>query len=276
MSVPVISTSASTPTSTSDPSDPSGVSWTARLAKVLAVGAGAALTVFAVALPASAHVSANPETAEQGSFTKVSFRVPNEEAKADTTKVEIDLPLDHPIAAVSVRPVPGWTVAMVKSKLPKPIQSDGATITEAVSKITWSKGTIKPGEFQEFDVSMGPLPSDTDTLAFKAVQSYASGEAVHWDQPTPPGGEEPEHPAPTLHLTKKAPGSGEHGDAAAANDAGHEGAAAGQPVAQRAAGSSTGDSADGSARLLAALGLATGIIGIAVAAVALTRRRPSA
>jgi uncharacterized protein YcnI len=242
-----------------------------RLAKVLAVGAAAALTVLSAAVPASAHVTANAEEAEQGGFTKVSFRVPNEEAKAVTSKVEIDLPTDHPIASVSVRPTPGWTVETVKSKLPKPIKTDDLTITEAVTKITWSKGSIKPGEFQEFDVSMGPLPKDTDTVSFKAIQTYTGGPVVHWDQPTPAGGEEPEHPAPTLHLTKPT-GSDEHGAPADANG----GAAAAQPAAQQAAASSGSDSADGSARLLAGLGLAAGVIGIVIAALALTRRRPSA
>jgi uncharacterized protein YcnI len=240
---------------------------------VFAVGAAAAVTVFSVAIPASAHVSANPETAEQGSFTKVSFRVPNEEDKVITNKVEVDLPLDHPIAAVSVRPVPGWTIAVVRAKLPKPIQSDDATVTEAITKITWSKGEIKPGEFQEFDVSMGPLPTDTDTLMFKTIQTYSGGKVVHWDQPTPPGGEEPENPAPTLRLTKPA----KAGDPAApAEAAGGAGAAGAAPVAQRAAGSSASDSADGAARLMAALGLAAGLIGIVIAGIAVTRRRPSA
>jgi uncharacterized protein YcnI len=245
----------------------------ARLGKAGAVGAGVALVVLAVAVPASAHVSANPGTAEQGSFTKVSFRVPNEEDKAITTKVEIDLPLDHPIASVSARPVPGWTVSIVESKLPKPIKGDDLTVTKAVSKITWSKGEIKPGEFQEFDVSMGPLPTDTDTMVFKAVQTYSGAPAVHWDQPTPPGGEEPEHPAPTLHLTK-ASGSGEHGAPAAEGGANADTAA--QPAAQQAAAGSSSDSADSSARLLAGLGLATGVIGIVIAALALSRRRTSA
>jgi uncharacterized protein YcnI len=263
MSVPVMSTSATAVTS---------VSAASRLAKVFAVGSAAVLTVLAVAVPASAHVSANPESAEQGSFTKVSFRVPNEEDKAVTTKVEIDLPLDHPIAAVSVRPIPGWSISVVRSKLPKPIKSDDGEVTQAVSKITWSKGSIKPGEFQEFDVSMGPLPTNTDTLAFKAIQTYSGGKVVRWDQPTPPGGEEPENPAPTLRLTK-AGGSGEHGDTSGAN--GTKGGTAAQPAAQRVAGTS-GDADDGTARLLAGLGLAAGVIGILVAAVALLRRRPSA
>lgn len=240
------------------------------LVKALAVGSAAALTVLAGAVPASAHVTANAQKAEQGGFTKVSFRVPNEEDKAITTKVEIDLPTDHPLASVSVRPTPGWTVAMVKSKLPKPVKTDDLTITEAVTKITWSKGEIKPGEFQEFDVSMGPLPKDTDTLSFNAVQTYSGGPVVHWDQPTTPGGEEPEHPAPALHLTKPS-GSDEHGA-----PAGADAAAAAQPAAQQAAADSASDSADSSARLLGGLGLAAGVIGIVIAGLALTRRRPSA
>ncbi len=244
-----------------------------RLAKVLAIGAAATLTVLAGAVPAEAHVTANAQKAEQGGYTKVSFRVPNEEAKAVTTKLEINLPLDHPLASMSVRPTPGWTVEMVKTKLPKPVTSGDLTITEAVSKITWSKGQIKPGEFQEFDVSMGPLPTDTDTLAFKAIQTYSGGPVVRWDQPTSSGGEEPEHPAPMLRLTKPIE-SGGHGAPAAANGA--EGGAAARPAAQQVAAGSAGDSADNAARLLAGLGLATGVIGIVVAALALTRRRPPA
>lgn len=243
-----------------------------RIVKALAVGSAAALTVFAVAVPASAHVSANPESAEQGSFTKVSFRVPNEEEKAVTTKVEIDMPLDHPIASVSVRPTPGWTVSVVRGKLPKPITSDDGTVTEAVTKVTWSKGSIKPGEFQEFELSMGPLPTDTDTLSFKAIQTYSGAPVVRWDQPTPPGGEEPEHPAPTIHLTKPS-GAGEHGDPAGANGA--NGSAA-QPAAQRVAADAGSTSDDGTARLLAGLGLATGVIGIVIGALSFVRRRPSA
>ncbi|HEY7488348.1 MAG TPA: YcnI family protein [Streptosporangiaceae bacterium] len=238
------------------------------LAKVFAVGAASALAVLAVATPASAHVTANPDTAEQGSFTKVSFRVPNEEDKANTTKVEINLPLDHPIAAVSVRPVPGWTVSVQRSKLPQPVKSDDGEVTEAVSKITWSKGTIKPGEFQEFDVSMGPLPTDTDTLMFKAIQTYSGGPVVRWDQPRTPGGEEPEHPAPALHLTKPSQDGDTHG--AAGSPAPKTSAAADSSAAD----SGSGD--DGTARLLAGLGLATGVIGILVAVVALTRGRRQA
>lgn len=199
------------------------------------------------ATAASAHVTANPNTAEPGSYTKVSFRVPNEEPSADTTKLEIDMPGDHPVASVSVRPVPGWNVKVETAKLAKPIKSDDSETTRAVSRITWSGGTIAPQRFEEFDVSMGPLPTDTGQLSFTAVQTYSDGTVVRWDQKPGNGGQEPEHPAPTLHLV-----------AAKADK---------PPVMAKAS------SDDGTARLLGGLGLAVGVIGVAVGGYGLRRSR---
>lgn len=212
----------------------------------------ATLIVTLAATAASAHVTANPSTAEPGSYSKVSFRVPNEEQGADTTKLEISLPSDHPIASISVRPVPGWTIKVTEAKLATPLKSDDGEITKAVSTITWSGGKITPGQFQEFDVSMGPLPTDTDRLMFKAKQTYSNGEVVDWDQDPGDGGQEPEHPAPTVRLVKTA--------------------SAGVATTPKKASVS---SDDGTARLLGGLGLAAGIIGLAVGAYGLTRKRAS-
>src|SRR2546426_10605308 len=81
----------------------------------------AAVTLIAAATVASAHVTVNPNTAQQGSYTKVTFRVPNEEKDQSTTTVEVDLPADHPIASVFVKPVPGWTATATTSALATPI-----------------------------------------------------------------------------------------------------------------------------------------------------------
>jgi uncharacterized protein YcnI len=174
-----------------------------RRAAVVAASAGAML--LAVAAPAAAHVTVNPNTATQGGYTKVSFRVPNETDTTDTTKLEVALPTDTPVASVSLKPVTGWTAATEKTKLATPIKSDDGEITEAVSKITWTAQAgagIKPGQFQEFDVSLGPLPK-TDQMIFKALQTYSDGTVVRWiDEPT--AGTEPEHPAPVLTLTPAA------------------------------------------------------------------------
>jgi len=171
-----------------------------RSALVAAVVGGLTL---ALAGPASAHVTVNPNTATPGGYTKVTFRVPNEKDSANTTKLEVTLPAGQPIASVSTKPIPGWTAVADKTKLATPIKSDDGEITEAVTKITWTadaNSAIKPGQFQEFDVSLGPLP-ESGQMIFKALQTYSDGDIVRWiDEPTTDG-TEPDHPAPVLKLT---------------------------------------------------------------------------
>ena len=55
-----------------------------------------------VAVPAAAHVKVDPSSASQGSYTVLTFRVPNEEADADTVGLKVQLPVDHPLASVVV------------------------------------------------------------------------------------------------------------------------------------------------------------------------------
>ncbi len=185
-----------------------------RATRIAAVAAAsvvaAAVGVLAYASPASAHVTVNPREATQGGYGRVAFRVPTESDTLSTTKVEVHLPDASPIASVSTMPVPGWTVATTKTKLAQPVKTDDGELTEAVTVITWTAGpgaAIKPGEFQEFPVSLGPLPT-VDQVVFKALQYYSDGSVVRWiEEPT--GGAEAEHPAPTLKLLPAAASGGQ-------------------------------------------------------------------
>jgi hypothetical protein len=67
--------------------------------------------------------------------------------------------------------------------------------------VVWSGGVIRPGEFQQFTVSAGPLPARGRTVAFKALQTYSSGEVVRWVEIPQRGAPEPRFPAPVLTLT---------------------------------------------------------------------------
>lgn len=162
-----------------------------------------ALAVLAAPTIASAHVTANPNTAQQGGYAKITFRVPGERDNASTTQVEINFPADHPLTSVSTRAVPGWTVQVTKTPLAKPLTADGKQLTEAVSKIVWTGAKIAPGQFEEFDVSMGPLPEDTGQMVFKALQTYDNGEVVRWIDTETAGAPEPSHPAPVVKLVPK-------------------------------------------------------------------------
>jgi uncharacterized protein YcnI len=175
-----------------------------RPLRVAAVTAGVALAILLAAVPAGAHVTVKPDVAKKGSFSVFSFSVPNESETASTVKLEVTFPTDHPIPFVSVQPVPGWTWSAEETTLAKPVKTDDGTISNAVSKLTWSGGAIAPGEFQLFTVSAGPLPTNTKSLTFKVVQTYSDGTVSRWIEDTPKGGPDPEFPAPVLKLAGKA------------------------------------------------------------------------
>src|SRR3954451_7393033 len=90
------------------------------LRRAAATSAGALALVLVGALPASAHVEVSSEDAAPGGFGLIVFQVPNESDSATTTKVEVQLPTDTPLAEVSTTPTPGWTISTRTSKLPKP------------------------------------------------------------------------------------------------------------------------------------------------------------
>jgi hypothetical protein len=87
--------------------------------------------------------------------------------------------------------MPGWTARL-----------DRNAAAGTVSSVTWTAapGTgIGADQFSLFRISV-KLP-DTQTVSFPATQTYSDGTVVKWDQATPPGGAEPEYPAPEISLT---------------------------------------------------------------------------
>lgn len=182
------------------------------------LGLGTAVLVL-VATPAWAHVSVESSNAETGGYPKVTFRVQNEK-DVPTVQVQVVLP-DAPIESVSVKPTPGWTHEVQLRGAAGSGGHEGGTHTagagpEVVESITWSAdgAGILAGEFEEFDISLGPLP-DVESLTFKALQTYEGGEVVSWIEEQE-GSVEPEFPAPVLPL-----GSGEEGEEGAEDAHGH-------------------------------------------------------
>jgi uncharacterized protein YcnI len=225
----------------------------------------AALLLGPLAGMASAHVAVISPGATQGGYTKVTFRVPTE-SDTPTTKVEVAMPIDTPIASVRVQPKDGWSYEVVTAAPAAPLSGDDGALTEIVSRVVWTAtgDGIKPGEFDEFDISAGPLP-ETDQVVFKVLQSYGDGDVVSWIEEPVPGAEEPEHPAPVLALAAAAEGD-THMDAAMA-------AAATGDVPAATTTAAPPDSA-GAATTLAIIAVVLGVIAVAGAAYAVTRGRP--
>ena len=237
--------------------------------RTLLVAAVAAATVLIGAANASAHVTVNPDTAEQGGFAELTFRAPTEREDAATTRLRVLFPAEQPLAFVSVKPQPGWDYQVRKAALPEPLDVDGTQIREAVSSITWTAksgdAAVQPGEYEEFSVSAGPLPN-ADQIVFKAIQTYDSGEVVRWIEEAAPGAEEPEHPAPVLALTP----STDDAEATGGTDS----AGPLQPAGVTAAAHTGADAESDAAVWLAGAAFAAALVAVVLAAVALRRRSP--
>jgi periplasmic copper chaperone A len=128
---------------------------------------------------------------------------------------------------------------------------------------------IQPGQFDEFEVSVGPLPDDTDQILFPTLQTYQGGEVVRWIDEPLPSGEEPEHPAPALTLVDA---DGEHGGSGDEGEATADGEQAADSAGVTVENAATQDDVE-SANLLGIIGIVVGALGLLVGGVALFRRR---
>jgi len=209
------------------------------------------LAGLAIAATASAHVTVSPTSLPQGSTAELTFKVPNEESAANTVELQLQIPTDFPIAQVLAKPVPGWTITEHTVKLAKPLTTDDGTFTTAVSEIDWTGGTIEPGQYQDFQVSVDPLPSDTTSLTFKAVQTYSNGDVVRWIDLTTAANPDPDHPAPVLTLTPVSDATATATASAAAGNTGSTGS------------SVSSSSSSSSSNAVAISGLVLGVIGAA-------------
>ncbi|MET9433597.1 YcnI family protein [Streptomyces sp. NPDC006551] len=244
----------------------------------IAVAGGVALSsVVLLSGTAFAHVSVQPQgEAAKGGYATVNVKVPNERDNASTVKVEVNFPTDHPLASVMPQPVPGWKAEVTKAKLAKPLELHGKKINEAVAKVTWTAdgSKIGPGQFQQFPLSLGQLPENTDRLVLKAIQTYDNNEVVRWIEEPKEGAAEPQNPAPVLKLSAASDdhhGGGATGDKAgdqAGDTAGH-GEKAGGTAHTETADAGSGDT---TARVLGVVGILIGIAGVAFGVLAGRRR----
>ena len=150
---------------------------------------------------AYAHVTVQPTVATAGSEALLAFRVPTEKDDANTVKVMLAVPDNPPIPNVSVQAVSGWRATVATRHLDRPVPTDDGPVTTAIARITWTAvdgaDVIRPGQFQTFTISAGPLTPGR--LVFKILQYYSDGSVARWIDP-PGTGSEPAHPAPVVQV----------------------------------------------------------------------------
>ena len=173
-----------------------------RLCLGAAATLGALVIVAGTANLVSAHVTVSPSALPKGTSDVIlTFRVPNESTTTSVVGLKVQFPLAHPIVLVNPEAGSGWQVNVTKSALPKPVTTDDGTFASITSEIDWSGGSIGVGQFGEFNVLAQGIPSDTDQLVFKAIQTYSDGSVVSWIQVPTKAVPDPPHPAPTITLT---------------------------------------------------------------------------
>jgi uncharacterized protein YcnI len=229
-----------------------------RIMPIAAAALGAALLLaISAPLSASAHVSLEENTATPGTFTTLTFRVPNETADgASTNKLTLTLPGGkNLLQSISYVPVAGWATLLVTTKLAEPIKNGDSTITEAVTQVIWtatSGSAYGPGSEGIFKLFVGPVPS-VGKLTLPVDQGYTDGSVVSWA-----GGDASDHPAPVLYVNDKA-----------ATDKDPDSAPI--PSVTTTGAGSTAAGPDVLARILGGVGLVLGAVALLIA---LAGRRP--
>lgn len=164
---------------------------------LMSLAAAAAL----LGLPAAdAHVTIDPQQGPANGYFRAALRVPHGCKASPTVRVRVRIP--DGVLSVKPQVKPGWTIAIVRSKLAQPLEDGhGNKITEVVSEVAWSGGRLEDAHFDEFGLVMR-LPDRANTVIhFPVVQECAEG--VHRWIEIPEAGRSPQElkePAPALRL----------------------------------------------------------------------------
>jgi uncharacterized protein YcnI len=154
---------------------------------------------------ASAHITLEQREAPVGAPYKAVLRVPHGCDGAATIVLRVRVP--EGMIAVKPMPKPGWKVDTVVGKYPKTYDYfHGAKLSEGVTEVSFSGGTLPDAFYDEFVVT-GFLAGDLEPgqlIYFPVVQECEKG--IHrWIEIPAAGkssGDYPE-PAPALKLLPK-------------------------------------------------------------------------
>jgi periplasmic copper chaperone A len=234
------------------------------LRTVARVGIAPAALVGALALagPASAHVTVTPSETAAGAYTVLTVSVPHGCDGSPTTKLAIGMP--DGVDSVTPTRNPFYGVEKVTEKLDQPVQdAHGSELTERISQVVYTAKTPLPdGERDTFELSL-QLPEDAagESLVFPAIQTCEKGETA-WSEVPASGqsADDLDHPAPAFEVTE-------------ASDDGHGATTASDTDAPSAASDAAAAESGGDGNGIAIAGLAAGLLGLALGAVALVRTR---
>ena len=241
-----------------------------------AIAGTGVLALVGIASPAAADVVVTPTEGVQDGGADLTFQISNDSPTASITSIEVQLPMDTPIAEVYPLSVADWAPAMTDVQVDKPVESlHGYQITTVTSAIKWIAmpgKALPPGGKTELFISIGPLPK-VDKLPLAFVITNSDGTQERWTAKPGADAAPGERAAPVLVLKAAPAGQQDAHGADHGGAAGSDAAAAGDTAGDTAANDSTpqGQSSIGPWVLITLLV----IVAISVFSLVLQRRRSS-
>jgi uncharacterized protein YcnI len=139
---------------------------------------------LALAPLAHAHVVLEYQVAPAGSSYKATFKVGHGCGEAPTRQVSVAIPAG--VTGARPMPKPGWTLDIQRGKLEQPVTSHGKTVTEDVTRITWTARTpadrLPSDQYDEF-VLVSQLPAKAGPLYWPLSQVCEPGRLDWVDVP---------------------------------------------------------------------------------------------
>lgn len=141
---------------------------------------GTVLSVFSA--PSTAHVVLEYQVANAGSYYKATFKVGHGCNGSAIKQMVVTIPSG--VQGAKPMPKAGWTLDITREKLAVPVTDHGRTVTEDVSRITWTAKTpadyLQNAWFDEF-VLQAKLPAKAGTMYWPVSQICEEGR-VDWTQ----------------------------------------------------------------------------------------------
>lgn len=156
----------------------------------------ALLCAVACLSQAFAHITLEQKMAVAGSTYKGIFRVGHGCDGSATTAISVFLPE----GVIGAKPMPkaGWKLDIRNEKLAAPSDSRGNPIGERVAQISWSGGSLRDTEYDEFIINMS-LPATPGKRWFRILQQCETGQQ-DWAAVPDEGERAPRFPAAALDI----------------------------------------------------------------------------
>jgi periplasmic copper chaperone A len=145
-----------------------------------------AALIMSLGFGASAHTVLEYQVATAGQSYKATFKVGHGCGASPTRQIVVDIPAG--VQGAKPMPKAGWRLEVTREKLAQPYTSHGRTITEDVTRISWTAKTMDDmlpnGHYDEF-VLVGTLPGQPGMMYWPVQQLCEQGRMDWTDIPKP-------------------------------------------------------------------------------------------